>query len=360
MTIEPSALPAPLVPAEVDLRGFKFMPIDVQRLLKSETWALGTGDERAAAMALWLEAWHQVPAGSLPNNDRMLKKLADTDKWPRVRQQALRGWVECSDGRLYHPVTCEKVLEAWIEKLANSISGAVGNAKRWNVGIDTRALRAQFITAVEMLRAIAPQSESLKKKVVAVILAGSPPESPPDPSDASPPESPPESGGDRKGQGQGQGQGLVNTEIPSLLPQAPALPPEDRQQPEAQLTLVDPPPPRPSGPPDCPHQAVLALWAEVLPAMPQHLPSQWKGSRADHLRARWRETAVEKGWTTEDQGLAYLRKLFAYVGASEFLTGRAKPRDPGKRPFVIELEWLVNPTNWAKVHEGKYHPSEGA
>jgi len=34
--------PAPLVPAEVDLRDFAFMPLDVRRLLTSETWVLGT------------------------------------------------------------------------------------------------------------------------------------------------------------------------------------------------------------------------------------------------------------------------------------------------------------------------------
>ncbi len=107
-------------------------------------------------------------------------------------------------------------------------------------------------------------------------------------------------------------------------------------------------------PPDCPHQEVLALWAEVLPSMPQHLASQWKGARADHLRVRWRETAVEKGWPDKATGLDYFRKLFGYVGRSAFLTGRAKPIGD-KRPFVIELEWLVLPTNWAKVIEGKYH-----
>jgi hypothetical protein len=99
---------------------------------------------------------------------------------------------------------------------------------------------------------------------------------------------------------------------------------------------------------------VLALWAEVLPTLPQHLPDQWKGTRADHLRARWRETAVLKGWSSQLQGLTYLRKLFAYVGQSAFLTGR--DHAPGKRPFTVELEWVVNPTNWAKIHEGKYHP----
>jgi hypothetical protein len=121
--------------------------------------------------------------------------------------------------------------------------------------------------------------------------------------------------------------------------------------------LVEPtPPPSAKGPPDCPHAAVLALWAEVLPHLPQHDAQQWRGSRADHLRARWRETAASKGWTTQQQGLAYLRRLFGYVGQSPFLTGRE--HQPGKRPFFAELAWLVEPLNWAKVIEGKYHPME--
>ena len=114
-----------------------------------------------------------------------------------------------------------------------------------------------------------------------------------------------------------------------------------------------------AGPPDCPHLAVLALWAEVLPALPQHNADMWRGTRADHLRARWRETAISKGWQSDSEGLTYLRKLFVYIGQSAFLTGRAKPRADG-RPFIIELEWLVNPTNWAKVHEGKYHSEAAA
>lgn len=136
-----------------------------------------------------------------------------------------------------------------------------------------------------------------------------------------------------------------------------ARPPAEAPADPPALTLTAPTPPAPkAGPPDCPHREVLALWAEVLPQLPQHLPEQWRGTRADHLRARWRETAVSKGWQTQDDGLRYLRKLFGFVGQSSFLTGR--DHTPGRRPFVIELEWLVNPTNWAKVHEGKYHPTE--
>lgn len=91
--------------------------------------------------------------------------------------------------------------------------------------------------------------------------------------------------------------------------------------------------------------------------MPQHLPEQWKGARADHLRARWRETAKAKGWQTPADGLLYLRKLFAYVGASRFLTGL--DHSPGRRPFLVSLAWLCEPTHWADVIEGKYH-SEAA
>jgi uncharacterized protein YdaU (DUF1376 family) len=123
----------------------------------------------------------------------------------------------------------------------------------------------------------------------------------------------------------------------------PALPPDEAASDKAST----------KGIPDCPHQDVLALWAEMLPSLPQHLASQWRGSRADHLRARWRETATEKGWKDSKQGIEYFRKLFAYVGRSEFLTGRATQQ--GRRPFIVELEWLVSPSNWAKVHEGKYH-----
>lgn len=141
----------------------------------------------------------------------------------------------------------------------------------------------------------------------------------------------------------------VGVDVESNLPVAPARQ-ADRQP---SLALVESH--EPQGIPDCPHQDVLRLWAEVLPAMPQHKPELWAGSRADHLRARWRETAAAKGWATKDDGLAYLRKLFVYVGQSRFLTGRAPARRDGKPPFVIELEWLVLPGNWAKVIEGKYH-----
>lgn len=134
----------------------------------------------------------------------------------------------------------------------------------------------------------------------------------------------------------------------SKLSLAPARPPAEPELPAISEA------PKPPGVPDCPHLEILALWAEVLPEFPQHLADEWGGTRADHLRARWRKAAATKGWTTKDQGIAYFRKLFGWITQSPFLSGRVPPM-PGKRQFALELEWLVNPTNWAKVIEGKYH-----
>lgn len=169
--------PEPLVPEDVDLRDFPGMWVDTDRLVRSDTWILGNSDEKAAAFTLWAESWHQVPAASLPDNDRVLAKLSQAERWTKSRGHALRGWIACNDGRLYHPVVAEKALEAWIEKLASAISGATGNAKRWQVEVDTSGLRTQFRHAVETLRRLNPASRTLKKKVVAVILASSGPES---------------------------------------------------------------------------------------------------------------------------------------------------------------------------------------
>ena len=123
-----------LVPVNCVLTDFPYMSLDIRRLLNSETWVLGSDSERSAAMCLWPESWHQKPAASVPNNPKMLAHLSKAgSKWAKVKDHALRGWVDGGDGRLYHPVVAEKALEAWIEKLSNAISGNEGNAKRWGV-----------------------------------------------------------------------------------------------------------------------------------------------------------------------------------------------------------------------------------
>jgi len=109
-------MPEPLVPAEVDLRGMAFMPLFGDRLFKSTTWIEACPAARAAALQLlWHAFAHEVPAASLPDNERVLADHAGLSLkvFRRVRAQALRGWVTCSDGRLHHPVLAEIAIEAW-------------------------------------------------------------------------------------------------------------------------------------------------------------------------------------------------------------------------------------------------------
>lgn len=113
-----SELPEPLVPAEVDLRDFREMPLEFERLFASDTWVLGTPEEKVAAIHLWCKSWHQQPAGSLPDDDRMLAHLSGAAlRWKKLRVHALRGWVKCSDGRFYHPVVAAKAVRAWKAKV---------------------------------------------------------------------------------------------------------------------------------------------------------------------------------------------------------------------------------------------------
>ncbi|HBZ92626.1 MAG TPA: hypothetical protein DEO91_02695 [Pseudomonas sp.] len=116
-----SDLPAPLVPADVDLRGLPFMPLDVNRLRDSDLAIEASGDEFRAAVLLWCASWNQVPAGSLPDAEQALAAYAgfgrDLKSWKKVRDGALRGFVKCADGRLYHPVVAEKAIDAWAQRV---------------------------------------------------------------------------------------------------------------------------------------------------------------------------------------------------------------------------------------------------
>lgn len=107
-------LPQPLTPADCDLAGYRWMPLDVERVIDSDTFGLCTGDEFKTAFRLWAKSWKQVPAASLPSDDRLLAHLAGLElpAWRRRKENALRGWILCSDGRLYHPVIAEKAIEA--------------------------------------------------------------------------------------------------------------------------------------------------------------------------------------------------------------------------------------------------------
>lgn len=115
-------LPDPLAPAEVDLRGYGFMPFYGGHLLGSDFDAKTSDSAWRAAVCLWWSAWNNVPAGSLPDDDTYLAKAAhlgrDVRTWRKLREAALHGFVKCSDGRLYHRFLCPIAIEAYARRKA--------------------------------------------------------------------------------------------------------------------------------------------------------------------------------------------------------------------------------------------------
>ncbi len=134
---------APLVPADVDLRDFPFMPLDVIRLRDSDLAALASAEEFRCAVLLWCASWHQVPAASLPDDDVVLASLAglgrDIRQWRKLKAAALRGFIKCDDGRLYHPVVAEKAREAGRRRKTAKIAAKIAASARWGRSQDDPA-----------------------------------------------------------------------------------------------------------------------------------------------------------------------------------------------------------------------------
>jgi uncharacterized protein YdaU (DUF1376 family) len=106
--------------------------------------------------------------------------------------------------------------------------------------------------------------------------------------------------------------------------------------------------------PGCDHKSVVELYHQLLPTMRR--VEVWNDTRAGYLRQRWREVAVELSEVkeiTHADVLTWWEEFFKHVGKSKFLTG--KINDKSGRTFVADLEWIIKPSNFAKIIEGKYH-----
>ncbi|AXQ93189.1 DUF1376 domain-containing protein [Cereibacter azotoformans] len=103
------------------LSSHEWVPLHINRLLTSRFVARALAEGRRAdigtALLLWCEAFRQDPAGTLPDNDFELARLAgfgaDIEGWRAARAGALYGWREthivnedsASDNpRLGHPM----------------------------------------------------------------------------------------------------------------------------------------------------------------------------------------------------------------------------------------------------------------
>jgi len=109
-----------------------------------------------------------------------------------------------------------------------------------------------------------------------------------------------------------------------------------------------------TGLPKCNHQGVIDLYHKHLPTLRK--VEVWNDARKGYLRQRWREVADELSKTKEIGApdiLGWFAEFFDHIGTSRFLTGKVNSKDG--RAFVADLEWILKPSNFAKIVEGKYH-----
>lgn len=167
------ASPEPLTPANCDLRDFPHTPLFRSRLFGSSFHARATDAEWRAGVTLWLKSWDQVPAGSLPNDDIELARLAelarDVKLFKKLKDGALRGWLLCNDGRLYHPVVAEGVnnaIEHKVKQRAKTAKARIAALEKHLKDAQTQDDIDRITDEIEKIRQSVSQSlsQTLKQK----------------------------------------------------------------------------------------------------------------------------------------------------------------------------------------------------
>lgn len=318
-----SDFPEPLTPPDCNLRGLPFMPLEVQRLLDSDLFILSTGDQFKAAVALWCKSWGQLPGGSLPDNDLLLEGLSGSKCWKKVREVALRGWIKCSDGRLYHPVVAENAIKAWEsrEDHRETNEGKNERQKRWRERIKLLSAQLRDAGVTPPMNASLAELERLisvhvDKHVDAnVDDKASTETSTVDNSETA-----------NKSKGQGKGKGTKKG--------AKAPMPADKLPPWM--------------------ESLVAIYHEVLPELPgvrvmdkdrdQALRDFW-----DWVLTTCRPDGKRRA-TNEAEALEWTRDYMLRARNNDFIMGRG-PKSPGHENWRASIEYLLSSRGMKKVLE---------
>ncbi len=112
-------MPAPLVGPDVDCSDLDGFMLNTERLMASELLALNGNEVIGAALLLWCRAWKQKPAASLPDDDRVNAAFArlSLPKFRQMKEAIMRGFIKCSDGRLYHRFLSIEAAKAHTKKI---------------------------------------------------------------------------------------------------------------------------------------------------------------------------------------------------------------------------------------------------
>jgi len=101
--------------SDLDVQCLPYMPLQIERLRKSKAWLRCKRNPEIAfyMVNLWMRAWHEIPAGSIEDDDDVLADAAmcSPEKWEELKDDILKGW-ERRDGRVWHSTVTEIATES--------------------------------------------------------------------------------------------------------------------------------------------------------------------------------------------------------------------------------------------------------
>jgi hypothetical protein len=101
-------------PPETRAKGWRF-ELDYEQIEQSDTWSIAAEVPMAqhALLMMWMVAWVQVPCGSFPNDEAVIRAKCRIPPaaWSKFRAVLMRGWWAATDGRLYHDTLVKRVME---------------------------------------------------------------------------------------------------------------------------------------------------------------------------------------------------------------------------------------------------------
>jgi hypothetical protein len=298
-------LPAPLVSADVDLSDFPRMPFDVARLRRSKAWLIAKKNPELGfyMLNLWMAAWHESPPGSLDDDDEMLAEQAmcKESRWGHVREQVLRNWVKCTDGRLYHPTVVEMVEFAWKAKVAQRERTRAATEAREAKRRGREAQRASADVERDEQRHDQRDVERDESRDVHQ-----------------------EKGSSREGKGR-EGN---SKKKPSASSATPTIP--------------------------CPYDRIVDLYHELLPTLPRATLMQPPRQKA--LRKVWgwilssKKSDGSRRASTAEEAIEWLRAYFRRAADNDFLMGRTA-KAPGHENWECDLDFLLTDKGMKQVIE---------
>ncbi len=297
------------------------MPLHVARLRDSDFAASVHPEAAWYGVLLWAASWHQIPAGSLPDNDTMLMRLVglgrDARTWKKHREEALYGFELCSDGRLYHPIVAEQANKAWNEKVQQRHRTFCGAVRKHNERNPDNKLQSPSFEEWDALgrpdrvTVVVTELSRVTQNNVACDI-----------------------GSKREGQGQGQGQGDSNIELPngSLSTGEPddAGPEQFELEVQAETPPADPP---------LTPQDILDTWNDFAP---QHGLPVVRGAlskaRQKCCAARIREHPDRETWAI----------AFRAIAERPWMHG------DNDRGWRADFDFLIQAKSFTKLIEGSY------